>query len=537
MAALGSQISHRPAGYLADVNHTLTQFRNFRAKRHVSRTARQQVFFDKAELQADLRQRTVRGGVVTLGAQGIRFVLTTASFVVLARLLTPDDYGLIAMVTAIIGLAGHFKDIGLAEATIQREHITHDQVSTLFWLNTAISTTIALLIAAAAPAIANFYGEPRLVAVTLVLAANFAISGLLIQHQALLRRAMHFNQLAVINIASLIISVAAGIISAAMGAGYWALVIMPSAAIVSSVAGMWIACPWRPGRPVRGSGVRSMLAMGGNFAGFNIINYAARNLDNVLIGRWWGTAELGLYNRAYGLLMLPLTQINGPMSGVAVPAMSRLQNDPPRFRRFYLKAISLLTAVTMPLSLGLLALADEAVLVLLGDQWTEAATIFRFLAISSVVQPITNTVGWLYISRGRTDRMLQWGLIGTPIICLSFAAGLPWGGQGVALAYALTMVGIITIPCLWYATRGTMITLLDIAGAVWQPIAAAGIAALCTFAVRQMLVSTLPPAAVLTVGLITMAAIYAAITLAPPTSRAFYRGLLADVMGKGKKAA
>jgi O-antigen/teichoic acid export membrane protein len=315
--------------------------------------------FDTRGLSADLKGRSVRGGAVTLLAQGSRLAIQTISMVVLARLLTPADYGLVGMVTAVTGFAALFSDLGLSMATVQKARIDHHEVSTLFWINVALGLLIALVVSGLAPALAWFYGEPRLTLVTVVSAGLFLLGGLTVQHQALLRRQMRFGALAGIEILSLLLSVAVAIVAAVLHAGYWALVLMALAKAGGGVIGMWVACRWRPGRPTRRAGVGEMLRFGANLTGFHVLNYFARNLDNVLIGKVWGATALGFYSKAYGLLMLPLTQINTPISAAAIPALSRLCGEPARYRSYYLKCISLIALVTMPLAVFLVDLATR----------------------------------------------------------------------------------------------------------------------------------------------------------------------------------
>ncbi|MFH1719650.1 MAG: lipopolysaccharide biosynthesis protein [Planctomycetota bacterium] len=430
-------------------------------------------FFDTEHLKADLKGRSVRGGAVTIGAQWTKFCLQTASTVVLARLLTPQDFGLIAMVMVITGFVERFKDMGLSAATVQKAEISHDQISTLFWINVAISFVIMLIAAALAPAITWFYGEPKLTWITIALACGIIFGGLTVQHQALLRRQMRFGTLAVIDIVSIAAGVLAGIIAACYGLRYWALVIMHLANPIMRVAVTWIICPWRPGMPVRRSGVREMLAFGGHLTGFNLLNYFARNADNLLIGKFWGAGQLGLYSKAYGLLMLPIGQITAPISAVAVPTLSRLQDDPERYRRYYYRAISTIAFITMPLVAMLAALSHEVIMIVLGHQWVGASPIFKVLAFAAIVQPVVGTVGWVYVSLGRTKRMMYWSFIAVPLIVLSFAIGLPWGALGVAIAYTVCILTVNTVPCLAYAFRDSPITVVDFFKAISYPAATA----------------------------------------------------------------
>jgi PST family polysaccharide transporter len=244
------------------------------------------------------------------------------------------------------------------------------------------------------------------------------------------------------------------------------------------MAVVWGACGWRPGRPVRDSGVRAMLGFGGNFTGFSVVNYFARNLDNMLIGRFWGSQALGFYAKAYQLLLLPLDQVSYPLTTVAVPALSRLNSEPERYRRAYLRILEKIALVTMP-GIALMAVtADWVVAIVLGPKWAEAARIFKLLGLAGVVQPAANSIGWLFITQGRMRQMFKWSFVGTSITVASFIVGLPWGAVGVAAAYAVTNV-FVTIPLLLsYVGREGPVR----AGDFYRAVAPPAFAAACTAA-------------------------------------------------------
>jgi len=424
-------------------------------------------FFDTEYLKTDLKGRSVRGGAITVFSQGCKFVLQTGSTVVLARLLTPADFGLIAMVTAITGFAMMFSSLGLSTATVQKAEINHGQVSTLFWINVALGVLVAAVVIGLAPAVAWFYDDPRLTPVTMALGAAFVFGGLAVQHQAMLQRHMRFFAIGIVEVVSMAVGVAVAIVAGVFGAGYWSLVIMHIAMAATAAVGNWIAFPWLPGLPKRGGGIREMLGFGGNITGFNIVNYFARNVDNILIGKFVGAAALGFYSKAYGLLMLPLRQINVPVSAVALPSLSRLNNDPQRYKNYYLKTISLITFITAPLIAFMVVMAEDIILLVLGKQWLEASTIFAVLGISAFIQPLYNTQGWLHISAGQSRRYFRWGLIGSIIIVVSFLLGLPYGAIGVAIAYTIA-VYVIIVPCMWYAGNSAGIKVTSVFSAVWK---------------------------------------------------------------------
>jgi len=417
--------------------------------------------FRTEHLKADLGGRTARGGVVTIASQGFKFFASMAGTVVLARLLTPQDYGLIGMVAVVMGFVSMFKDMGLSVATIQKEEITAEQVSTLFWVNLGLSLAVMALTVAIAPGVAWFYGEPRLTLITIGFAAGFLFSGLTVQHEALLRRQMRFVALAAIEIISLIVGLTTAITLAWRGWGYWALVANQLAQALTYAQCVWVVCSWRPGRPVRNSGVRQMLAFGGNLTGFHVVNFFARNLDNMLIGLVWGSKPLGLYAKAYQLLLLPIDQINEPIASVAVPALSRLNDSQERYRKAYLRILEKLAMLTMPGMALMIATSDWMVTIVLGKQWIEASRIFALLGIAGLVQPVANTTGWLFITQNRTRHMFQWGIAGSLIIVASIVGGLPWGAVGVAASYSVVFVCVVMPLLLWFVGREGPVRTID----------------------------------------------------------------------------
>jgi PST family polysaccharide transporter len=420
-------------------------------------------------LKTDLKGRSMRGGALTIAAQGFQFFLQMLSTVVLARLLTPGDFGLVAMVTAFTGLAQLLNNVGLSQATIQSQEISHDQVSTLFWINVSVSAAVTLLIAALAPVLAWFYSEPRLTGITLAVAGTFVLSGLMIQHDAILKRQMRYLSLAVRDVASSAAGVVAALVLARSGGGYWALVALPGVAVLARVIFSWFMIDWRPGPPRRTCGVRPLVVFGGNLTAANLLAYFSRNTDNVLIGWFWGAGPLGLYSKAYGLLLLPLRQINWPLASVAIPTFSRLQDDPERYARYYLRTVNMIMWVSALLMGFLFVSAEPVILVALGEQWRQAAKVFQILVVSALVQPLYNTVNWLFVSQGRTNRLLIFTLIVSPAIVASFFAGLPSGITGVAFAYSLVTLAMLPWT-LTFAFRGTHLTLKRLGHALLYPL-------------------------------------------------------------------
>lgn len=487
-------------------------------QKNISLNADPESFFRTDHLKTDLKSRSVRGGAVTMLAQASKFVFNLGSTMVLARLLAPEDYGLIGMVSVFVNFIHIFKDLGLSTATVQSPEINHKQVSTLFWVNIVLGCVTSLLVIALAPAVAWFYKEPRLTWITLALASSFIFSSLTVQHQALLRRQMSFGTLAKIDITSMIFGIVSGIISAWYGLGYWALVIMQLAGAIANAVGVWVACGWRPGLPARHSGVGKMLGFGGNLTGFNIVNYFSRNLDNILIGRYWGSQELGLYAKAYQFILLPISQINGPISSVALPALSRLQTEPKRYRAFYFKAILSITTLSMPIIGFMFASADKVILILLGQQWLDVVPIFRFLMPAAFNATIGAGMGWVYQSLGMVDRQLRWGIVSSILNVILFVIGVRWGAIGVAAAYGLSRP-IFLVAGFIYCYKGTPLRFTELAKTLFQPAFASIGAAVALMGINKLLPPEMNDVIALLIDFVLYSILYFVIWIIPPNGR------------------
>jgi O-antigen/teichoic acid export membrane protein len=443
-------------------------------------------------MMKNLKEKTIRGGIARLCAQGANFSLRLGSLMVLARLLGPKDFGLVGMVTAFTGVLMLFRDFGLSAAAIQRETVTEDQISTLFWINILFGIFLALFAAAMAPAIAAFYHEPRLVMVTLVLAAGFLFNAAGVQHGAILQRQMRFTTLAVINTVSLMIGTVIAIFGARAGYGYWALVAMTVASPLINTIGCWVSAAWIPGLPRRRTGIRSMIRFGGTLTVNGLVVYAATNLEKILLGRFWGVDALGIYGRAYQLSNIPTENLNSAAGEVAFSALSRLQADPIRLKSYFLKGYSLVLAMTLPISVACLVFADDVVRVLLGPKWMAAAPIFRLLAPAMLGFAIANPLAWLVCSLGLVERSLKMSLAIAPIMIVSYLVGLPYGPRGVALAYSAAML-IWLFPVIVWSVHGTVVSWRDVLLAVGRPLASSVVAVGLAFGLRMTYGHSLSP--------------------------------------------
>ena len=473
----------------------------------------------------DLKEKTIRGGSARGTALAAIFLLRVGSLMILARLLEPKDFGLLGMVTAFTGVLSLFRDFGLSAAAIQRAEVSEEQTSTLFWINLLVGALLAVIAAALAPAVSTFYHEPRLFWVTIVVATGFLLNGAGVQHSALLQRQMRFTVLAIIDVASLIVSSAIAIVAAKGGYGLWALVVMTVSLPLSTTIGLWLASAWIPGRPHRGVGIRSMMRFGGILTLNGLVMYIASNCDKVLLGRVWGAEALGIYGRAYQLIRIPTDNLNSAVGDVAFSALSRIQDDPGRLRRYFLKGYSLVLALTLPITIACALFADDIVFVLLGPKWGDAAGIFRLLAPTMLIFAIVNPLGWLLSSLGLVVRGLKIALVIAPLMIASYVIGLPHGPKGVASAYSLAMM-LWVIPIIAWCVHRTMISFWDVLVAVSQPLASMIPAAVLAYGIGHYLGYGLPHLARLILECSILFLAYFAVLLFVAGQRDFYLDLL-----------
>ncbi|WP_413319363.1 lipopolysaccharide biosynthesis protein [Agrococcus sp. 1P02AA] len=388
-------------------------------------------------MSSSLAQDAARGAFFTLAAQGARVLLQLLSVVVLARLLTPHDYGLLAIVLVVVGLGEIFRDFGLTSASIQAPVLEREQRDNLFWINAAIGATLALAMLLAAAPLGALTGLPELVGMAQWLSLTFLLNGLATQHRANLMRELRLRALALADVAASALALAAAITAALLGAGFWALVIQQLTTGLVSLVIVLIAGRWAPRRYSRAHSVRSMVRFGGNLVAANLIQYAARQIDTVVVGLRFGTASLGLYNRSFQLIMTPLNQVRSPLQSVALPVLARVQQDQPRFET-YVTAAQLALGYLIGIPIAIVAgLAEPVVAIMLGGAWLEAAPILRMFAIAGMLTTISFVGYWVYLARGLGTALLRYTLVTAAIKIVCILIGSMFGVVGVAVAFAI----------------------------------------------------------------------------------------------------
>ncbi|RUX62327.1 lipopolysaccharide biosynthesis protein [Mesorhizobium sp. M7A.F.Ca.US.014.04.1.1] len=484
----------------------------------------------------NLKREAIQSGVARMVSQGVNLILRVGYIAILARLLSPDDFGLVAMVVALTGIFDVFTTAGLSSATIQKHEISFDQVSALFWINILVGVFLALLCAASAYTISAFYHEPRLLRIAIAVAPAFLLNAAGVQHAALIERDLRYVTLSAIETGALCVGILSGVLLALRGYGYWALIAPTLISPAINSLGCWIATGWIPGWPRRGANIRSLLHFGGIVTLNNLVVYIGYNVEKVLLGRLWGAASLGLYTRAFQLIGIPTATINSAVGAVLFSALSRMQHDPARLRNFYLKGYSIVIAVTVPITMFSFLFAHEIITVVLGSQWTGAATIFRLLTPTILVFGIINPTYWLLISTGKQKRSLYLAFAIAPLVITSYCAGISFGPEGVALSYSTALV-LWLYPHLVWSLHGTPVSVGDLLRTIMRPWMAGIVASVGALAVQRYLGPEVPSLLRLAAGGLVLMSIYAFVLLFVLGQLKLFQDVLLGFRGEARAGA
>ena len=388
---------------------------------------------------------------MTVAGQVIRILTQLVSVVVLSRLISPADFGLIAMLVAVIGVGEVLRDFGLASAAIQAKVLTTQQRTNLLWINTALGVVVGAVVAIVAPLIADAYGEPVLLPAAQLLALTFVFNGLAAQYRADLTRHLRFLALFASDVLPVVLGLVAAIVMATFGWGFWALVwqqiiVAAIGLIVASIIG-----GWAPGLPRRAAGMMTFISYGLHLVLAQLVAYISRNADYVVLGYRFGPQMTGYYNRAFDLVINPLNQINAPSSKVAVPILARLQDDSHRFNRYLLTGQRvMLTVAVPPLILGA-CLAYPLVETVLGSVWRPAAPLVQILAIAAIARVASYATYWIALAKGATRVSLYVNLVSAPILVAAVLVGSTWGAVGVAWGFAVSSTIAWFVSLVWYS--------------------------------------------------------------------------------------
>jgi PST family polysaccharide transporter len=424
-----------------------------------------------------LRSTASNGIAFTALGQGIKLLVHLTAILTLSRILGPSNFGVFAMISPLLALATIIRDNGMNTAILQRGSINEAELTGLFWMSVSWGAGLAVVLVLSAPLIAAFYDEPRLV--LLVAASGIIVLGgsFSLQHTALLNRQFQFRSLAVIDAGSLAAGYFVGTIVALLTRSYWALWAVNCTTTFVILAASWVVCRWRPDRPGRGAAVGEMLRLGGSVALSSLFDFLIRSVDNVLIGRFRGPFELGLYDRSYRIVLLPLVFVTGPLDRLVLPSLAQMQDDDARYRRIYQLALQAPLLAIVPAMVVLMAIPAPACAFLLGPEWVGAAPLLAWLSLAGALQLVLSSFGSLLISQGRATDLTYLNGFSFVFALLSYALGLPFGALGVAAAYAISEI-VRTPIAVWWATRTGPVRARD----VWEAVLPFVFAGTCAFA-------------------------------------------------------
>jgi PST family polysaccharide transporter len=419
-------------------------------------------------------------------SQGVGLAAQIIAVVVLARLLTPTDFGLVTMVTTFSLLLLNFGLNGFTESVIQRAEIDHFLASNLFWINLSAGLLLTLGFAAAGSLMARFYGNARVAHVAVGISLTIFITSTSVLHLALLMRAMQFTLVSTNDFISRIVSVAVSILLAWAGWGVWALVAGTVAQPLSQAIGAWTLCRWVPGIPRRAAGTGSMVRFAAHVYGRFTLNYFSRNMDNLLVGWRFNAQSLGFYKKAYDLFAL--TSVTQTLTTVAVSALSRLNGDSQQYKRYLLRALSVVAFLGMGLGADFTLIGKDLIRLLLGPRWEPAGRIFTYFGPGIGMLLLCGTQSWIHLSIGKANRWFRWAWVEFTVTGLLFVLALPWGPAGVAMSWSLSLC-ILTLPALWYAGSPIQLGIAPVLAAVWRYIVASVLAGFATAAITGGLTS------------------------------------------------
>ncbi len=424
------------------------------------------VFHPVAKAQG-VRRTAVRGASVTIFASSVSFAVQMAATVVLARLLTPADFGVVTMVTTFSLLLCSFGLNGFTEVILQREEVTHFLASNLFWINIGAGVFLTIAFAALGPLIALFYHDPLVTHVVEGMSLTIVVASLSVIHLALLNRAMRFAAASANGVVAGSVSVIVSIILALAGWGYWALVAGNIARQLSLAVGAWLMCRWIPGRPRHVPGTGACVKFAINVYSHFSFSYFSGNTDNLLVGWRFGAGALGLYKKAFDLFFVPVCQLLSPMSAVAITTLSRLNQERAQYQRYFLSGLSVLALLGMGIGADFTLIGGDLIRFILGPNWAETGRIFAFFGPGIGVMLLYNTHGWIHLSIGRPDRWFRWGVIEFFCTVGLFVIALPWGPRGIASAWTVSFF-VLMLPAFWYAGKPIGFGVGPVLAVVWK---------------------------------------------------------------------
>ena len=422
----------------------------------------------------NIRDASIRGAGVGLVTLVSKILIHMGSIAILARLLTPADFGLVAMAGILLSLLHIVGDWGLLMASTQRRHMSDSQLSTLFWINLAGGILLALLAIGSAPVLVLVFNEPRLIGATVVLSITLVAIGIGAQHEAIIRRQLHYGFLHTLGVASQIIGIATGIAAALHGMGFWSLILQQVTARIARTVLLWYRTQWKPGKPHLGADLLQFLRYGSKLVPAHLLGHLSRIFPEMMIGVSMGISGLGVYRRAFGIVMI-IEEIKQPLKAMMPASLSRLQDQAPNFSRFYLNALTMWSIIACCV-IGLVTAEPLAIVqLLLGEQWLAAVPLIRWLAPAGLATAVGAATEWMLLPLGHMKRLLGLRALRTCSVIAGVLLGSRWGVIGIAAGFSTSLCVSVVIE-LVYTTMGKRLPVSELVAVFLRPILSATVA-------------------------------------------------------------
>ena len=395
----------------------------------------------------DYRKKTVRAAGWAVGLKFVSQIVSFAIGIVLARLLVPDDFGLIAMVSVFTFFASLMLGIGFSEGLIQKKDATEDHFNSVFWLLLCLGGGISLVIYVSAPFMSSFYDRPEVEDICKILAIGIITGALSVIPNTRFAKQLEFKKLSIIEFLAMLIAGIVAIAMAGNGFGYWSLV---ASLLIRSVIVMvltWVISGWKPAFIFKLSAIKDIFGFSLKIYGTHALGYVAVHIDKLLLGKYEGGESLGLYDKAYGIMLFPITNISNVITSVMFPSLSLIQTDVERVRRVYLRTVGAVSLLIFPMLAGMIAISETFVYVVLGNNWLELSSILQLFCIVGVPICILNVSQSVFASQGAVGLQLKIKFIMQPIYIVAIVIGLGWGVEGVigAVVIARTIEMLIVV--------------------------------------------------------------------------------------------
>lgn len=392
----------------------------------------------------DLKARTIQGVSWSAISKVIQFCVGFFTTLILARIISPEDFGLFGMVAVFMGFFAIIQEFGMGASIVQNQEINNVQLSSIFWLNLLFSSILFILLIIISPLISRFYAEPNLTSITRLFGIIFIGNAFSLVPVSIITKNLEFKKLSIIQSVTLMLGSGLGISSAYLGLGVWSLVIQQITISFSRAFLAWISVSWIPDRAFTFAKIKKQTKFSIYLQAGSVLNYITRNADDLLVGKFIGANALGYYQMAYRIMQFPLDYVSQVVGQVMFPALSIIQNDIAKVRSVYLKSLRAIALVTFPFVMGLFVIAPSVIYILLGEEWMKLLPILQILCILGIPQSLATTTGWIFLSQGRTDIRFRMQVVFTTLFLISFIIGLNWGAIGVAICY--TIMSILLTP-------------------------------------------------------------------------------------------